>query len=213
MQQPAIKKPLLIACLLLSAGLSGCAVFWPQAGKGGFAEHRFGLGASRADKSFDDRFNTQVSQPRSSNLVQANGYSNRGWVAEAPYVLDVAIPAFDKRIADLKVRGAERCAPGDLAKSEQLLVRVKREWIGKLYDDALVDIERLKQRLDIVDQRVLRGQCQPGGHVIAHRSIRDGIITKSVAANSSNTPLSLQPAKQKIPSKLQTIKGARSVAN
>ena len=202
MHKPAIKKPLLIACLLLSAGLSGCAVFWPQAGNGGFAEHRF-----------DGGFNIQDSKPHLSNLVQANGFSKRGRAAEAQNVHAVAILAFDKRIADLKVRGAERCAPGDLAKSEQLLVRVKREWIGKLYDDALVDIERLKQRLDIVDQRVLRGQCQPGGHVIAHRSIRDGIITKSVAANSSNTPLSLQPAKQQIPYKLQTVKGARSVAN
>ena len=209
MQQPAIKKPLLLACLFLSAGLSGCAVFWPQAGKGGFAEHRFGLGASRADNRFDDRFNTQVSQPRSSNLVQANGYSNRGWVAETPYVHDVAMPAFDKRIADLKARGAERCAPGDLAKSEQLLVRVKREWAGELYDEALSDIKRLERRLDVVDQRASRGQCQPGGQVIAHRSIHDGIITKSVATNSSSTPLSLNPADQAIPSKLQTIRGTR----
>ena len=209
MQQPAIKKPLLIACLLLSAGLSGCAVFWPQVGKGGFAEHRFGLGASHADNSFDGRLNIQANKPHLSNLVQANGYSNRGQVAEAQYAHDVAILAFDKRIADLKTRGAERCAPGDLAKSEQLLVRVKREWVGKLYDDALVDSERLKHRLDVVDQRVLRGQCQPGGHVITHRSIQDGIITKSIAANSINKPLSLQTAKQNIPSKLQTIKGAR----
>ena len=198
MREPAIKKPLLIACLLLSAGLSGCAVFWPQAGNGGFAEHRF-----------DGRLNIQAGKPHLSNLVQANGYSKRGRVAEAQYVHDVAILAFDKRIADLKVRGAERCAPGDLAKSEQLLVRVKREWAGKLYEDALIDIERLEHRLDVVDQRVLRGQCQPGGHVIAHRSIQDGIITKSVDANSSSTPLSLQPAYQPIPSKLQTVKGTR----
>lgn len=198
MHIPAIKKPALIACLLLSAGLSGCAVFWPQAGKGGFAEHRF-----------DGRFNLQTNKPHLSNLVQANGYSKRGRAAEAQYAHDVAILAFDKRIADLKARGAERCAPGDLAKSEQLLVRVKREWVGKLYDDALIDSERLKHRLDVVDKRVLRGQCQPGGHVIAHRSIHDGVITKSVAASSSNTPLSLEPAKQSIPSKLQTVKGAR----
>jgi len=198
MRKPAIKKPLLIACLLLSAGLSGCAVFWPQAGNGGFAEHRF-----------DGRFTTQAGKPHLSNLVQANGYSKRGRAAEAQNVHEVAILAFDKRIVDLKTRGAERCAPGDLAKSEQLLVRVKREWVGKLYDDALIDMERLEHRLDLVDQRARRGQCQPGGHVIAHRSIHDGIITKSVVANLRNTPLSLKPAKQPIPSQLQTVKGVR----
>ena len=123
MHKPAIKKPLLIACLLLSAGLSGCAVFWPQAGNGGFAEHRF-----------DGGFNIQDSKPHLSNLVQANGFSKRGRAAEAQNVHAVAILAFDKRIADLKAHGAERCAPGDLAKSEQLLVRVKREWAGELYD-------------------------------------------------------------------------------
>ena len=198
MHKPAIKKPLLIACLLLSAGLSGCAVFWPQAGNGGFAEHRF-----------DGGFNIQDSKPHLSNLVQANGFSKRGRAAEAQNVHAVAILAFDKRIADLKARGAERCAPGDLAKSEQLLVRVKREWAGELYDEALSDIKRLERRLDVVDQRASRGQCQPGGQVIAHRSIHDGIITKSVATNSSSTPLSLNPADQAIPSKLQTIKGTR----
>jgi len=198
MHKPAIKKPLLIACLLLSAGLSGCAVFWPQAGNGGFAEHRF-----------DGGFNIQDSKPHLSNLVQANGFSKRGRAAEAQNVHAVAILAFDKRIADLKARGAERCAPGDLAKSEQLLVRVKREWAGELYDEALSDIKRLERRLDVVDQRASRGQCQPGGQVIAHRSIHDGIITKSVATNSSSTPLSLNPADQAIPSKLQTIRGTR----
>ena len=198
MHKPAIKKPLLIACLLLSAGLSGCAVFWPQAGHGGFAEHRF-----------DGRFNIHASKPHLSNLVQPNGYSTRGRAAEAQYVHEVAIRAFDKRIADLKARGAERCAPGDLAKSEQLLVRVKREWVGELYDDALTGIERLERRLNVVDQRVLRGQCQPGGHVIAHRSIHDGIVTKSVTSNSSSTPLSLATANQSISSKLQIVKGTR----
>ena len=198
MHKPAIKKPLLIACLLMSAGLSGCAVFWPQAGNGGFAEHRF-----------DGGFNIQDSKPHLSNLVQANGFSKRGRAAEAQNVHAVAILAFDKRIAHLKARGAERCAPGDLAKSEQLLVRVKREWAGELYDEALSDIKRLERRLDVVDQRASRGQCQPGGQVIAHRSIHDGIITKSVATNSSSTPLSLNPADQAIPSKLQTIRGTR----
>ena len=182
----------------MSAGLSGCAVFWPQAGNGGFAEHRF-----------DGGFNIQDSKPHLSNLVQANGFSKRGRAAEAQNVHAVAILAFDKRIADLKARGAERCAPGDLAKSEQLLVRVKREWAGELYDEALSDIKRLERRLDVVDQRASRGQCQPGGQVIAHRSIHDGIITKSVATNSSSTPLSLEPADQAIPSKLQTIRGTR----
>ena len=209
MHEQAIKKPLLITCLLLSAGLSGCAAFWPQAGNGGFAEHRFGISESLAHDRFDGRFNTSTSKPHLSNLVQANGYSKRGRAAEAQYVHDIAILAFDKRIANLKARGAERCAPGDLAKSEQLLVRVKREWVGKLYDDALINIERLEHRLDVVDQRVLRSQCQLGGHVIAHRSIHDGVITKSVAASSSNTPLPLEPTKQPIPSKLQTVKGAR----
>ena len=198
MRKSAIKKPQLITCLLLSAGLSGCAVFWPQAGSGGFAEHRF-----------DGRFTTQTSKPHLSNLVQANGISKRGRAAEAQYAHDVAILAFDKRIASLKARGAERCAPGDLAKSEQLLVRAKREWKGKLYEDALNDIERLEHRLDVVDQRILRGQCQPGGHVIANRSTHDGVITKSVTANSSNKPLSLKPAKQPIQYKLQTVKGTR----
>ncbi|MEP3232167.1 MAG: hypothetical protein ABJO30_05015 [Hyphomicrobiales bacterium] len=209
MHEQAIKKPLLITCLILSAGLSGCAAFWPEAGNGGFAEHRFGISESLAHDRFDGRFNATTSKPHLSNLVQANGYSKRGRVAEAQYVHDVAILAFDKRIANLKARGAKRCAPGDLAKSEQLLVRVKRQWVGKLYGDALIDIERLEHRLDVVDRRIFHNQCQPGGHVIAHRSINAKAATKPITANSNTMQLSMQPTRQSIPTNLQTLKGTR----
>ena len=166
MHKPAIKKPLLIACLLLSAGLSGCAAFWPQAGHGGFAEHRLGLSGSLAHDRFNGRRDNRVGTSHFSNWLHRDGYSKRGRAAEARYVHDFAIIAFDERIAYLKSRGAERCAPGDLAKGEQLLVRVKREWVSGLYGDALIDIERLEHRLDVVDNRVFHGHCQRSKVVI-----------------------------------------------
>lgn len=168
-----------------------------------------GLSGSLAHDRFDGRFNASNGKPHVSNLVQAKGYSKRGRRAEARYVHDFAIVAFDERIAYLKSRGAERCAPGDLAKAEQLLVRVKREWVSNLYGDALIDIERLEIRLDEVDNRVFHGKCQPGSRVITHRSIDNDIITKSVVSKPNNKPLSLTPLDQPIPSKLKTVKGTR----
>lgn len=160
MHKQSIKKPLVITCLLLSAGLSGCAAFWPQSGYGGFAEHRFGANGSLAHDRFDGSSNTKISNPHLSHAIQKNGYTRRGRSAEARHVHDFAIIAFDERIAYLKARGAERCAPGDLAKGEQLLVRVKREWVSDLYGDALIDMERLEHRLDVVDKRIFHGHCQ-----------------------------------------------------
>lgn len=160
MRKLAFKKPLLLSGLLISVGLSGCAPFWPQSGYGGFAEHRFGANGSLAHDRFDGRLNRRTGNPHLSNVIQQNGYTRRGRSAEARHVHDFAIIAFDERIAYLKSRGAERCAPGDLAKAEQLLVRVKREWVSDLYGDALIDMERLEHRLDVVDKRIFHGHCQ-----------------------------------------------------
>ncbi|MEP1441513.1 MAG: hypothetical protein ABJK39_00730 [Hyphomicrobiales bacterium] len=160
MQSQAIRKPLLVSCLLMSAGLAACTPFWPQSGYGGFAEHRFGANGSLAHDRFDSGFTNANGKTRLSNVLQKNGYTRRGRSAEAKHVHDFAIIAFDERIAYLKSRGAERCAPGDLAKGEQLLVRVKRQWVSDLYGDALIDMERLEHRLDVVDKRIFHGHCQ-----------------------------------------------------
>lgn len=119
-----------------------------------------GLSGSLAHDRFDGRRDNRVGTPYFTKMLHQDGYSKRGRVAEARYVHDFAIVAFDERIAYLKARGAERCAPGDLAKAKQLLVRVKREWVSDLYGDALIDIERLEHRLDVVDNRIFHGHCQ-----------------------------------------------------
>lgn len=164
---------------------------------------------SLAHDRFDSRFNTNISKSHSKSPLQENDSFKLGRTTQAQYAQEISIVTFDERIARLKARGAERCAPGDLAKAEQLLVRVKRQWVGNLHSDALSDIERLEQRLEVVDGRVFHGKCQPGGHVIAHRSINDRIVTKSVATTLGSKPLSLEPRTQTIPPRLTTTKGTR----
>ncbi|MEO1067006.1 MAG: hypothetical protein AAFW47_06475 [Pseudomonadota bacterium] len=158
-------------CLLASAGaatllLSGCSVWWPEHGHGGFAEHRMGLPGSLAHDRFDERRDSRLvgrHNPlgiRHFGPILQDGYSHRGRVGEARYVHDFAIISFDERVQYLKARGAERCAPGDLAKAELILNRVKRQWVSDLYGDALIDMERLEYRLDRVDERIFNGHCQ-----------------------------------------------------
>lgn len=164
---------------------------------------------SLAHDRFDSRFDNDTSKSHSNSPLQENGSFKLGRTTQAQYVQEISIATLDERIVRLKARGAERCAPGDLAKAEQLLVRVKRQWVGNLHNDALNDIERLEHRLEVVDGRVFHGKCQPGGHVIAHRSISDRIVTKSVATTSGSKPLSLKPRTQPIPPRLTTTKGTR----
>lgn len=159
-----LKMSASVACLALSLGMAGCSI-WPQHGHGGFAEHRMGLSGSLAHDRFDDHRDNRIGTRYFGNILQ-DGYTKRGRIGEARYVHDFAIIAFDERIAYLKARGAERCAPGDLAQAEQLLVRVKREWVSDLYGDALIDIDKLEHRLDILDNRLFHSHCQQSKVVV-----------------------------------------------
>lgn len=158
MRALTFKDNAVAACLLLVAGLSGCAFTWPENGRGGFAEHRF---SQRGSLASDDNRLSHAPASRFASLFQSSARRKNRPEAKSLHVDDTTIFAYDERVAYLKARGAHRCAPGDLAKAEILLGRVKREWISDLYRDALINMERLDHRLTVIDNRIYDGKCQP----------------------------------------------------